>query len=122
MKNKKKETKKQEKYMNLTGEFLTLINEYYLINKNIKNLEDSKKELREIIINHMQSEKMEKARSQLYSVSLKTVEPKPKLSEKKLHEEMIARGLESLWKNCLYTPESYPKLTVNLRKGGENIF
>lgn len=112
----------KNEYLNLKGELLTLAKEYHLIGEEIKTLDNKKSKLKEIIKDKMKSGNIEKARSQLYSVLLSIIQPKPKLSQKKLYEEMVAQGLKPLWDKCLYTPKPYERLTVNLRKGGENIF
>lgn len=109
-------------YLDLKGKLSTLVNEYHIIDNEIKKLNNKKSKLKEEIKDKMKSENIERARSQLYSVLLSIIQPKPKLSQKKLYEEMVALGLEPLWDKCLYIPDPYDKLTINLRKGGENIF
>jgi len=112
----------KSKYLDMKEELLTLVNKYYLINNEIKELNNKKNKLKENIKDEMKLENIEKARSQLYSVSLSIIVPNPKIAIKKLEEELIAIGLEKIWNRCFYMPDSYERLTVNLRKGGENIF
>lgn len=111
-----------DKYLNLTGSLLKMVIEFDTINDKLNDLNNEKNILRDKIIETMEKKDIKKARSQLFNVSYSIVQQKPKISTKKLYEEMIARGLEPLWNSCLYTPQQYSKLTVSKRKGGENIF
>lgn len=90
------------------------------LNDQKKEIEDTLNKIRKEIIHDMRSISIDKAISQLLSVSLNHIKQK-RLSEKKLIEELTVRGLIEIYNSCLYDSE-YDRLTVSKRKGGENIF
>lgn len=93
---------------------------YEELNSQQKEIKDTLGKIKKEIIDYMKSIKLEKAKSQVYSVNLSHIIQK-RLSEKKLKEELEARGLLEIYESCLYTSE-YDRLSVSKRKGGENIF
>lgn len=108
--------------LNLDGKLLKLTITYNSTKILLENMKDDLSSIRDKMIQLMKEENINKAKSQLYSVSLSVVKPKPKPSTKKLKEELLARGLNEIWEDCLYTPKPYDKLLVSSRKSGESIF
>lgn len=104
----------------LTGKLLEMVIAYDELNSQKKDIENTLKKIGTEVKTFMKSKKIDKAKSQIYSVILTHIETK-RLSEKKLKEELKARGLYDIYESCLYT-SAYDRLSVTRRKGGENIF
>ena len=116
----KKSKKEVKKVLNLEGELLEIVIIYNKFNEQKKAAEKEIKLIKPQIIKILNENDAIKGKSQLYDVSLSHIKQE-KLSEKKLKEELFARGEQKLWESCLYDSE-YDRLTVKKRKGGENIF
>lgn len=107
---------------NLDGELLKLVDKYIEIKEEIEIITKNKEDIKDLIKKEMRKKDLKKLKSQLYSVSLSHVQPKERISAKKLKEILVAKGLEKLWNDCLYVPNPYDKLDVRRRKGGQTIF
>jgi len=106
--------------LNLTGKLLDLVMNYEQLRNQRDNFDKIMKTQKELIIEEMEKLGINKAKSQLYSVSLSKVKQQ-RLSNNKLKEELEARGLIKIYNDCLYDSE-YLALSVRKRKAGENLF
>lgn len=118
MSNKPK--KEVKKTIDIEGKLLEMVIIYNELNEQKKHSEDKMKPLKLQIIKILNNSDAIKAKNQIYDVNLSHIKER-RLSEKKLKEELFARGEQALWESCLYDSE-YDRLTVKKRKGGENIF
>lgn len=106
--------------LNKDKELLEKVIAYEELHSQIKDIEDTTKKIKKEIIAHMNKLDITKARDQIYKLNLSHIKQR-RLSEKKLKEELTARGLIEIYNSCLYDSE-YDRLTIGKRKGGENIF
>ena len=109
-----------DKDFGLTGKLLKMVIAYDELKIQNTDIEDTLKKINEEIKEFMKSKKIDKAKSQIYTVVLSHIKTK-RLSEKKLKEELKARGLYDIYESCLYD-SVYDQLRVTKRKGGANIF